>query len=314
VLFSGPVTDIAGRGIGGSATRTITVDDDWSKLNELLGWPNPAAAITAQSTNAYWTATGALETDFRNLLVANLARLDNGMDAPASSSGRGGTVTLQSRMHTMAERAIPLFIAAGLGVRVIQGETSTSDPVVEVYQGVTRKTVYEGSGAIEDVEFHRSAPTITRVILGLGGEAEARVFRQYIDTTLETLWGVKREVFIDARDISETDPALATLAQERANEKLAEGGPKVTLSAKMVQSDNFQFESGFDLGDVMPMKLDGVDLLSDRVTEIGFTFSRDADLSIRPLVGDWTEDEMTAGVYRATGQLARAVGELQRNL
>jgi len=316
-LFSGPVFDVAGRGIGPSATRTIAVDDDWQKLNELLGWPSPTSAITAQGgEGAYWKSPAAtsLETAFRNLLVAALTRLDIGLDAPASSLARGGNQILMSRMHTMVERNLDAFNAAGLGIRVLQGETSTADPLVSIYQGVTRKTVYEGSGAIEDVEFHRSAPTATRLVLGLGGEAEAREFRSIIDTALEALWGQKKEIFVDARDIALDDPNLTTLVAERAAEKLAEAGPKVTLSAKMVQSENFQFETGFDLGDTLPIKLDGVDLMSDRVTEIGFAYNKDADLTITPLVGDWTEDEMTAGVYKAAGRLARSVSNLEKGL
>lgn len=308
VLLSGPVTEITGQGPTDSATRKFHIADDWAILNEIIGWPSPAAAITAQSTDAYYRSAGPAETVTKAVVAANATRQGVTVTIP-TSEGRGGNVDCTFRMHPLTDRLFPAVDLAGIGVRVVQ---IGAERVLQIIEPVTRsRVITEGSGAIVDGSFQLTAPTVTRVVVGAGGEDVARVFREYIDTTLEAQYGISRCKFVDARDVDPADPSLAATLQKRADEALAEGAPKVSLSVELAETNTFRFGKTFDLGDRVSVQLSGSPVLSDLVREVRFEWTEDDGLKITPVVGNWDESTDDS-LYRSVASLSRAVRDQQR--
>src|SRR5690606_14765949 len=136
---------------------------------------------------------------------------------------------------------------SGLRVRVVQlGAVRT----LQVLQPETRTRVLtESSEVIASGSYQVQPPTVTRVVVGAGGEAEARDFRLFVDTARESDWGLRREVFQDARDIQNTaedpNPNFEAEIQARADEVLLEGAAKYGLSVELAETEEYRFGSAF---------------------------------------------------------------------
>lgn len=308
-LASGRVEQVAGGG-GKLPWRRYALVDDFSVLtDEVVCWPKPGAAITAQS-DAYHTVTGPAETVLKSILAPNVSRDGVVLTIPASA-GLGPTVTGSVRFHTPAERLLPLLTNAGLGVRVRQ---SGSSRVLDVWEPATYPRVLtEGSGVVVSGEYSVQPPTVTRVVVGAGGEGAARVFRSYVDSARESAWSVRLPTFRDARDIEANDPDLESLLQARADETLAEGAPVASVRCELVESAGFRFGQAFQLGDVVSVQLSGgAPVVTDRVREVTYSWTKDAGAVVTPRVGEW-QDVADAAVVGRVQALTRAVENLQRS-
>ena len=197
--FSGPVK--ARKGEGHPATRSFTVGDDKAVLWNLTGWPRPSKPAGGQ-TDTHWKLTGKAESVFKRIVGENKGRHFQPITV-APDLGRGGQITVASRFDKLSDLLPPLLDEAGLGVSVIQAEDN-SGLVVDVYPKRKHSTALsDRSGVIVgDTSYADANPTVTRVIVGAGGEGTARVFAQYVDTAREAEWGDTIEVFRDARDIT----------------------------------------------------------------------------------------------------------------
>jgi len=197
--FSGPVK--ARKGEGHPATRSFTVGDDKAVLWNLTGWPRPSKPAGGQ-TDTHWKLTGKAESVFKRIVGENKGRHFQPITV-APDLGRGGQITVASRFDKLSDLLPPLLDEAGLGVSVIQAEDN-SGLVVDVYPKRKHSTALsDRSGVIVgDTSYADANPTVTRVIVGAGGEGTARVFAQYVDTAREAEWGDTMEVFRDARDIT----------------------------------------------------------------------------------------------------------------
>lgn len=309
VLLSGPLSDVSGAGARRASLRTLRVADDWTILSEILGLPNPTGTMSQQGDDgAYFTSTGPAETVVKELVSLNAARQGVSVTVP-TTTGLGSSVSVAVRMHPLTDRLFPAVDQAGVGVRVRQ---IGAERVLEVWEPATRPlTLTEESGVVADGDFQITGPAVTRVIVGAGGEGEARVFREFIDTDLEARFGVARCVFQDARDVAATDPALETLLAARAAETLAEGAPKVALRVVLAETEEFRFGKSYELGDRVTVRLGGGPDLSDLVREIQFDYSDGDGLKITPIVGDWSEST-SAVLWRTVAVLSRSVRDTLR--
>ena len=301
---SGVVTETTGT--SGLAGRfEFEVHDDLAEVLNLLGWPNPPGTITQQGDDAaYWTRTGTAETIVLQAIAANTTRLAIPVTIPASQ-GRGGTATVSLRMHPLGDKLTPVLEAAGLGLVVVQqaGQRIVRVDAQRVY---TREPFSEASGVVQAGSWSVTAPTVTRVVVGAGGEGKLRLFRLYIDTAAETLWP-PREVFVDARDI-DTDlvanPDRDLQMQERADKELAAGAGKSSVAASLAETTRFRFGKTFTLGDRVPIQLQGSPVITDLVREATITWSAHAGLTVEPKVGLW-QDSPEAALHDLVGRMAR---------
>jgi len=196
-LISGPVTadELVTDGVTG--LYTVTVEDDFRVLREILGWPVPAAAISAQ-TAEFRTYTGNAETIIKNAVSENgVTRLGVPGLTVATNANRGATVPggLAFRFHPLADLLFPAVEDAGIGVTVKQVGTSL---VLDVYEPTTfPRTLSVKGRTLQQASMTRTRPTASRTITGGAGEGKARYFRNLTDTTRETMYGMKAETFVD---------------------------------------------------------------------------------------------------------------------
>lgn len=289
VVVSGPVTEREGQGLGNPAFRVFTVADDWGVFDEIVGWPVPAAAITAQTTSEYHTVTGPAANVVRSLVLANAPRQGVAVTVGAAT-GLGPTITVKTRMHPLSDRLFPAVSDLNVGVRVFQDPDESERRLVTWVPTTHTRVLTEESGVIAPgAELRTHAPAKTRVVVGAGGEGTARAYREFIDTAAETKWGVSRAGFVDARDIDPADPNFTTLVQQRADEFLAENAETASLKIQLTETDNFQYGVTFQLGDILPIRLAGEDTVTDRVREVQGSWQKGTGLEIEPKIGSWDE-------------------------
>jgi hypothetical protein len=312
-MLSGRVEEVAGGGSRFVPWRRFRVVDDFTVLtDEVQLWPNPTGTITQQGADtAYFVRSGPAETVLKALLAPNVARQGTVLTIPASQ-GLGATVRVRARFHTVPD-VMPDLTALGIGVRVRQdGATRVLDVSVPP---VVAQTLTQASGVVVDGEYDVSAPTVTRVAIGAGGEGTARLFRQKVDTAREAAYGVVLPVFRDARDVKEdTDTTAADVEAiliERMNETLAEGAPTASLKAVLAETGWFRLGRAYVPGSRVKVQLAGGPVIEDHVRRVAFSWTPDRGVTLTPIVGDWT-DVADERLFKHVRALTRAVGQLER--
>lgn len=308
-VMSGPVRTRHGQAAGPASSVTCEVADDWRLLRRLLGWPVPDSAITSQDGAEYAVYTGPAETVVKQIIAENLARVPTPQPITiATDQGRGDTITVQVRMHLLADRLLPLIDQAGIGVTVQQD--GGNGLVVDCYEsGWWPLALSEEAGTVAAAEWSSTAPTLTRVVVGGPGEGTDRVFGLYADTDLEDEYQDVIEGFVDARDIRDDDPNFEDLMEARAAEALAEGAPRSGLSLALAESTTFRYGAdGVRVGDLVTVQLDTGATVTDVLREATLTHSPDNGVDVTPLVGENPGGE--AAIARAIAALTRSVRNL----
>ena len=208
-LISGPVTadELVTDGVTG--LYTVTVEDDFRVLREVLGWPVPGAGIGSQGTAEYRTYTGNAESIIKSAVSENgVTRLTVPGLTVATNANRGATVPggVAFRFHPLADLLFPAVEDAGLGVTVKQVGTSL---VLDVYEPVTfPRTLSVKGRTLQQATMTRTRPTASRAVVGGSGEGKARYFRGLTDGARETLYGMRAESFVDDRQAGSDYAAL----------------------------------------------------------------------------------------------------------
>lgn len=297
-LISGPVNEASGDVKLRGGVKTFTVTDDWNIFNDWLGLPNPTGTQTQQGDDgAYYTLTGAAETVLKGHVTAARNQIGETLTIPATL-GRGPTVTVAMRMMPLADRLFPTVSSDDLVVRVLQlGDVRT---LVVTTPTLHERVLTQESGIVVEAQIQQAPPTITRAVIGAGGEAEARIFRFKVNTTWETKWERKQR-FIDARDVSAVDPNLEAILTQRWFDAQAEGAPRSGIAAVLAETPRWRFGKTFQLGDKVTIRLANSEPLADFVREVQFRWDL-AGRSIVPVVGNWQEsvsDKIWAAVSRS---------------
>lgn len=312
-LISGPIVADELETDGVTGLYTVTVEDDFRVLREILGWPDPAALISNQGAREYKTYTGPAET------ILKTAVTDNGvtrMGVPgltvAADLGRGSVVPggVSFRMHPLTDRLFPVIEDAGIGVTVKQSGASL---VLDVYEPTTHPRSLSVKGrTLKQVSMTRTRPTASRVVVGGPGEGVARAFRQLTDTARETAYGMRAEVFQDARDAKDDPETGATAAgtmDARAAETLTEHGPRNGVSLSLAGSGIFQYgPGGFKVGDRVPVKVTDTTTITEVIRECTLKWVSPEYASVEPAIGELTDQP-----ERITAQRIAALARRQRN-
>jgi len=304
-LISGPVTaeEIESNGVSG--LYTVTVEDDFRVLREVLGWPVPGSAIGSQSGAEYRTYTGNAETIVKTAVTENgVTRLAVPGLTVATSLNRGSTIPggVPLRMHPLMDQLFPAVEDAGLGVTVRQSGASL---VLDVYEPATfPRTLSVNGRTLKQVTMTRARPTASRVVIGGQGEGTARKFLALTDTARETQYGMKAETFQDARD-DNTDAVMYARGQEALDER----GPKNGVSITLAGSGIFQYgPGGFHVGDRVPVRVaDGI-VITEVIRECTLKWVSAGYASTEPAIG-----ELTNQPERITAQRIAALARRQRN-
>ena len=256
-LISGPVTNTELKTDGGTGTLTVTVEDDFRVLADVLGWQVPTAAISSQGTAEYKVYKGNAETILKNWVTDNAVnRLAIAGVTVAPNQNRGATIPggVPFRMHPGMDQLLPAVENAGLGITVKQSGTSL---VLDVYQ----PTVYPRSLSVKgrtlkSVTMTRSRPQASRAVVGGAGEGKDRYFRVVTDTAREALYGFCGEVFVDAASTGSDyvalvkDVAAANQDLKEANVELKEADRALDAAVAAQSNADMAFDLANNSGNV----------------------------------------------------------------
>jgi hypothetical protein len=318
--LSGPVIprSIKGPSISGSAT--FIVEDDFGILQAVLGWPVPTSPISNQSGAERHVITGPAETVLKAVFKKNAIDRLGANFVVAPDLGRGATITVELRMEYLFDKLFPAVEAAGLGVSVRQ---INGQIVLDCYEPSTYAPILsEESGIVQDWSWTNTAPSATRAVVGGRGEAKEREFRLFQDNAAESLWGLRKEVFVDARDVGsdlnewygdmataqkQTPPDSAKIAElngtyagiraeyealiaKRGNEALAEGSEKTGIRMVLSETDSFRYGSSVKVGDKVSMRVGPGLTLTDTLREAELAWTFDGGVTATPSVGEITDN------------------------
>jgi hypothetical protein len=301
-LMSGMVRMVSGTGPQRRGEVTFRVEDDLRLLWRVLGWPVPGSALTAQGVKED-KRTGNAESVLKQFVLANAVTRLGLPVSIAPIMNRGGTITVASRFQPLADRLFPAVeTPGGLGVTVKQ---SGAGLVVDVYEPSTYPyTLTESSGVVQSWSWSKTAPAATRTVVGDASVGTSRVFRARTDTTAETAWGDKIEVFTDA---SET--AVTAELDARGDETLADNRAKAGLSIVLAETATFRYGgAGIHVGDQVTVEVaEGTGItVTDLLREAPLTWTKDGGVQIVPTIGDRVDD--------SSKLFMRTITRLQRKL
>lgn len=298
-ILSGPIRGIRGDGPASTGSMILGVEGDWRLLTRVLGWPVPTAALNAQ-TVAYYTATGPAETVAKDVITANaITRLGLPV-VVATDLARGSTVKLLWRFHPLADRMFPAVEAAGLGVTVVQDDTTGTLLVDVTEPALYPRNLTEVGGVVLDWSWSLAGPTGTRVIAGDQGEAAARSFTTTVDATRESTWDDVVETFRDARDTDD-----ATALTQRRQDTLTEGAPTSGLGMTLAETSIFRIGPGGVLvGDMVPVQVGPGVVITDVIRAANYEWTARGGFAVTAQLGDRT-DSPEVEQARAIRQIAR---------
>lgn len=312
-LLSGPVVADELTTDGKTGTYTVTVEDDFRILRNILGFPVPAASVWDQGTAEYCVYEGNAET------IIKTAVTQNGVDRMAipglmvaPNLNRGAVIPggVSLRMHPLADRMFPPVEDAGIGVTVQQQGTAL---VMDVYEPVTHQRTLSAQGrTLKQVKMTRSRPTASRVVMGGPGEGVNRAFRYLRDDAREGTYGMAAETFKDVRDAKDDPDTGATIngtMDIRGQEALDQAGATNGVSITLAGSGIFKYgPGGFHVGDRVPVKVTDDITITEVIRECTLTWVSKDYASIDPAIG-----ELTDRPERITAQRLAAVARAQRD-
>lgn len=271
-LCGGPIRTTGGKGPRVQSVGEYPFEDYARLLWQYRGWPYPAGPADAQgSAGEEWTMTGRAETVVKAIARANITQRAGIPLAIAADQGRGGQITVTSRMHAIADRIFPAATQAGIGVQVrpINGVVT-----LDCYTPMQRPALLsEASGVVTDWEWSTTAPDVTRGVGGGTGQGTYRMFRAHVDTAAETLWGPWNtgEWFDDQRNIADPATLLAEVQQS-----VTEGAAATQMDVTLVESDWWRYGRQVRVGDSVRVQIDEAsDPVWETVTEAPITWDQD---------------------------------------
>jgi hypothetical protein len=320
VLLSGPARPTERAADGEDDTVTVSGVTDTAELARLC-WPRPAQNIPvsgATQDDAHFVTSGPAETVMRTLIDVNAGpgaraerRLANLTLPP--SLGRGPTIESKTRFDVLLEALWGIGEIAGLGFRVVQrGGSLVWEPYVPVDRSASVR-FSTGLGTLGSYSYSLTPPEVTDIVVGVGGEGQARRFYRFAQR--DPLWpGLVREEFIDRRDVDPSaspsdddyvDPAAA--AQQSADERFAEAGGKASVTFEPIDTDAIRWGRDYGLGDVVTAETEIGDV-TDVIREVKYTRTPDEGPRVEPSIGDAQE---SPAIYKRVARLRRDVDQLQ---
>lgn len=319
-LVSGPIRPQETQRAVDGYTLTVSGVTDTALLSRLC-WPKPGQDIPdtgATQDDAYYVVAGEAETVMLTLVDVNAGssareeRQVPGLVVPASQD-RGPVIESKTRFDNLLDVLWGIGSVAGLGVRVVQ---QGSDLVVDVYEPVDRSDEVRfgvGLGNLAEYTYSLTPPEVTDIVVGIGGEGQARVFYRFIQR--DVLWpDLVVEEFVDRRDVDpDADPLDPdyvdpdAVAAQSAAERFAEAGGKASVEFVPIDTDAVRWGRDYWLGDVVTAETE-IGPVTDVIREVRYTRSAEDGQRVEPLIG---EPQDAPAIYKRVARLRRDVDQLQ---
>jgi hypothetical protein len=296
---------VATPGTGPVGETTVRVESDIRKLWHWQGWPVPTSGIGAQTDKAR-VYSGSVEGVFKSAIGHAFTRLGVPWLVGRPELTRGFSTRVDFRFDYLGEKLVPLLDLVPLVVTLAYDD-DTGTTTVDLRQPLTvAGELTVASGVLDEYDFNRQAPTVTRLVIGGAGEGAAREFAQVIDAAREDAWGDIIEGFVDAgaADVG------ADLAAD-AVEPMADGAPISSLASTLIETDRLVYGDHYTEGDLVQVRVGPVQALQ-QIRGVSVVDSRDEGVLVTPRFGDVDDDDVDAAMARAIGQLARGVRTARR--
>jgi len=300
--FRGTIIETPGFGPVGETT--VRVESDLRKLYHWQGWPVPTGAIGAQVDKAR-VYSGSVETVFKTALGHAFTRLGVPWSVTASG-GLGFTTRVDFRFDYLADKLLPLLDLVPLVVTLEYGPGPLDVTVDVKVPHTVAGTLTVQTGVVDNYDFNRRAPGVTRMVIGGAGEGADREFDLVIDTAREMAWNDIIEGFADASSAE----AGADLSVD-AVEPLAEGAPTAMLSSALVETDRLVYGKHYVEGDLLHIKVGPIDSVQ-QIRGVSVTDNADEGEVVTPYFGDVDEDDTDVVLARQVSKLARGLRETRR--
>lgn len=274
---------ILGRGarkVGVIKHREISLDETgkqgevWKIVGQTLGEITARRITVPPTGQAYDIIRAPAETVMKHYVLANviapqdpkraIEQMVNGTD-----QGRGSVLSWQSRYAPLADELEKLSLASGLGWG-IELDLAQRKLVFEVYEGrdlTTGQTVNPPmifSPEFESIktQHYVDSDVNYRNVAIVAGQGEGEL--RDVVVVGESAGLARKEIFIDARDLPETDSLY-----ERGQQKLDEMKSDMLLEGQIMATGPFRYGEDYDLGDIVTIRnKDWGVTLDARITEV----------------------------------------------
>lgn len=233
------ILTVKGRDIKSIIDRRITVPPNGKAYDEI--------SASAEEVIKYYIDINCISTIDVKRKIKSLVIADN--------KSRGINIKWQSRFKNLAEESESICKTGGIGWN-ISIDPKLKKMIFDVTEGINRtQGQSDNSRVIFSSDFNNIANTIhtsnsiTYKNVGyVGGQGEG-IDREVQEVKKNDLEGLeRREIFIDARDISESDKL-----EDRGRAKLSEYDYIVNTESIII-NNNFIYEKDWDLGDLVTIK------------------------------------------------------------
>lgn len=273
----------------GPGTVEVRFSDDLAAVVARITYPNPAAAATAQTSTAQWTAT-----DEAGDIIRSLVNLNAGPGALTArrvpqlvlgaGAGVGTSIKFSTRFRPLGDELRTVAIlGGGLGFRTQQVASTRQ---FQVYAPTDRSAVVRfspGLGNLRSYRYEPKAPTATVAIVGGKDVGTSRVVVERTNAAAVAGWG-RMETFVDQRQ--STDTAVDTTELNQAgDEALTRGAETARLASVTIDTPDQQFGVHYQLGDKVSVELDSGVVVADVVRAVHLQASPEAGEVVTAVVG-----------------------------
>lgn len=317
-VLSGPIRTVdwsRSSSDGGAGTLTVAGPSDETILTEATCWPDPTAAITAQTDAVYKIAGVAAGTAMIQMVNLNIGpsgqfgrrqiHLTMGPDL-----GLGAAVTRQiNQFDNLLTNVQDIAAAAGVGFRVVQIGDGLQ---FQVYASADLSRTARFSfrlGNLTAAAYTTTPPTVTRAIVVAGGQSSARVCATY-DQADPLFPGLLIEQMVDATSVDSTAPDLAAQMQQAATEALTAGAGQGSLAITPIDLPQLAYARDYNLGDTVSVDVRGT-WVTDVVREVTLTASTQDGNRIKATIGN-TSNPSADMITRAYGYIAQIKRDVAR--
>ncbi|SBT63920.1 virus ReqiPepy6 Gp37-like protein [Micromonospora sediminicola] len=297
VFCAGPIEEPGPEdwAVTGSAAGPGTVEvqfaDDLAAVVARVTYPNPAAAATAQTSTARWTATDEAGDIMRSLVNGNAG--PGALPARrvpqlllGSGAGLGASIKVGTRFEPLGDVLRSAAIAGGgLGMRT-RHDIASNQLLFDVYAAQDLSGSVRFSPGLNNLRSYRyepAAPTATVAIVGGKDVGTSRVIVERVNATAATGWG-RMETFVDQRQSTDT-AADTTELNQAGDEALTRGAETGRLSSVTVDTPDQRYGVHYQLGDRVSVELASGVTVTDVVRAVHLQATPDAGEIVTALVG-----------------------------
>lgn len=233
-----------------------------------------------------------------------------------ASQGRGGTIKIKTRMSDLLQHVTKAARRGGIGVDVglvnVTGSTTRAELTLSLWLPEDRSTsaiLSHRIGSLRGWSYTETRPTMTKAIVGGGGEGAFRVWRTVTTPASETAaarFGGHVEGFVDASDTA--DP---TELDQRGAEALDEALATDTFDLEASTAPGLRIWEKATLGDSVRVELADDIATTQPLGGLRLTATVSEGVKVAPIVGDPETKTSERRMARLVRDARRQIRQLQ---